>query len=212
MTEEGKDVSFTTASGKAVTFKSKPRAKKEVVATPVETEPEAPVRIKKPRAPKAPEAAPEAAPPAAPEPAEPAAPEAAAPAAPEPPAPEPVVPDEPAARPGGHPAAPEPPPEPSIALGGSGSIPAPDEPPVSVVAAPKLKAKRKPRAQPGIGKIPPKQGVDPPPEPPPLERQDAAFPPMSSEDFGMLFGNYLHAQQMNRRATKHELYRSWVGL
>ena len=73
MTEGGKDVSFTTASGKAVTVKSKPRAKKGVVATPVETEPEAPVRIKKPRAPKAPEAAPEAAPPAPPEAAAPAA-------------------------------------------------------------------------------------------------------------------------------------------
>ena len=36
-------MSFTTASGKAVTFKSKPRAKKEVVATPVEPEPAAPV-------------------------------------------------------------------------------------------------------------------------------------------------------------------------
>ena len=46
MTEEGKEVSFTTASGKAVNFKSKgakPRAKKEVVATPVETEQEPPV-------------------------------------------------------------------------------------------------------------------------------------------------------------------------
>jgi len=188
MTEEGKDVSFTTASGKAVSFKSKPRAKKEVVATPVETEPPEP-RVRKPRAPKEP-------------------------AAEDVPAPEPVV-DVPAPEP---PApvveapAPEPPPEPSI--------PAPDEPPLSVAAAPsaegaataKPKAKRKPRAQPGIGKIPPKQGVDPPPEPPPLERQDAAFPQMSPEDFGMLFGNYLHAQQMNRRATKHELYRSWVGL
>ena len=75
MTEEGKDVSFTTASGKAVSFKSKgkPRAKKEVVATPVETEPPE-ARVRKPRAPKAPE--PEA--PAAPEelasPEEPAAP------------------------------------------------------------------------------------------------------------------------------------------
>ena len=188
--EEGKDVSFTTASGKSVSFKSKgkPRAKKEVVATPVETEPPEP-RVRKPRAPKEP-------------------------AAEDVPAPEPVV-DVPAPEP---PApvveapAPEPPPEPSIALGGSESIPAPDEPLVSVVAAPKPKAKRKPRAQPGIGKIPPKQGVDPPPEPPPLERQDAAFPPMSSEDFGMLFGNYLQAQQLNKRATKHELYRSWVGL
>ena len=73
MTEEGKDVSFTTASGKAVSFKSKgkPRAKKEVVATPVETEPPEP-RVRKPRAPKAPE--PEA--PAAP--AAPAAPSARA--------------------------------------------------------------------------------------------------------------------------------------
>ena len=195
MTEEGKDVSFTTASGKAVTFKSKgkPRAKKEVVATPVETEPPEP-RVRKPRAPKEP-------------------------AAEDVPAPEPVVdvpaPEPPAPvveAPAPEPAAPEPPPEPSIALGGSESIPAPDEPPVSVVAAPKPKAKRKPRAQPGIGKIPPKQGVDPPPEPPPLERQDAAFPQMSPEDFGMLFGNYLQAQQANRRATKHELYRSWVGL
>jgi len=193
MTEEGKDVSFTTASGKAVSFKSKPRAKKEVVATPVETEPPEP-RIKKPRAPKEPAA--EAVP--APEPVVDVP-------APEPPAP--VV-----EAPAPEPAAPEPPPEPSIVLGGSGSIPAPDEPPVSVVAAPKPKAKRKPRAQPGIGKIPPKQGVDPPPEPPPLERQDAAFPQMSPEDFGMLFGNYLQAQQANRRATKHELYRSWVGL
>ena len=52
-------MSFTTASGKAVNFKSKgaakPRAKKEVVATPVETEPpEPPVRVRKPRAPKEP--------------------------------------------------------------------------------------------------------------------------------------------------------------
>ena len=54
--------------------------------------------------------------------------------------------------------------------------------------------------------------MDPPPEPPPLERQEATFPLMSSEDFGMLFGNYLQAQQLNKRATKHELYRSWVGL
>ena len=82
--------------------------------------------------------------------------------------------------------------------------------PVEPVAKPK--AKRKPRAQPGIGKLPPKQGLDPPPSPPPLERQDAAFPLMSSEDFGMLFGNYLQAKQVNMRATKHELYRSWVGL
>ena len=203
MTGEGKDVSFTTASGKAVTFKSKgkPRAKKEVVATPVETEPPEP-RVRKPRAPKEP-------------------------AAEDVPAPEPVVdvpaPEPPAPvveAPAPEPAAPEPPPEPSIALDGSGSIPAPDEPPVSVVAAPsaegaataKPKAKRKPRAQPGIGKIPPKQGVDPPPEPPPLERQDAAFPLMSAEDFGMLFGNYLQTQQASKRATKHELYRSWVGL
>jgi hypothetical protein len=187
MTEEGKDVSFTTASGKAVSFKSKgkPRAKKEVVATPVETEPPEP-RVRKPRAPKEP-------------------------AAEDVPAPEPVVdvpaPEPPAPvveAPAPEPAAPEPPPEPSI--------PAPDEPPVSVVAAPKPKAKRKPRAQPGIGKIPPKQGVDPPPEPPPLERQDAAFPLMSPEDFGMLFGNYLQTQQASKRATKHELYRSWVGL
>ena len=113
-------------------------------------------------------------------------------------APEPVAPAEPAA-----PAAPPPTPE----------APAPAEAapePVEPVAKPK--AKRKPRAQPGIGKIPPKQGVDPPPEPPPLERQDAAFPLMSSEDFGVLFGNYLQAQQMNKRATKRELYRTWVGL
>ena len=54
--------------------------------------------------------------------------------------------------------------------------------------------------------------LDPPPSPPPLERQEAAFPLMSSEDFGVLFGNYLQAQQMKRRATKRELYRTWVGL
>ena len=48
MTEEGKDVSFTTASGKAVSFKSKPRAKKEVVATPVETEPRQRSQLRKP--------------------------------------------------------------------------------------------------------------------------------------------------------------------
>ena len=47
MTEEGKDVSFTTASGKAVSFKSKGRAKKEVVATPVETEPPPPKNASK---------------------------------------------------------------------------------------------------------------------------------------------------------------------
>ena len=192
---EGKDVSFTTASGKAVTFKSKPRAKKEVVATPVETEPEAPVRIKKPRAPKAPEAAPEAAPPAAPEPAAPAAPEAAAPAAPE--AAAPAAP--PAAL---EPAAPPPTPE----------IPAePAAPPEIPEPVAKPKAKRKPRA-PGIGKAPPKLGIEPPPSPPPLVRQDPAFPTMTAEDFGMLMGNYLQSQRVNRRATKHELYRSWVGL
>ena len=46
----------------------------------------------------------------------------------------------------------------------------------------------------------------------PLERQQAALPLMSPEDFGMLFSNYLEAHRMNKRATKHELYRSWVGL
>ena len=109
----------------------------------------------------------------------------------QPPAPEPV-------------AEPPPPPEPVV------------EQPPEPVAKPKAKRSArgaaKPRAQPGIGKIPPKQGVDPPPEPPPLERQEATFPLMSSEDFGVLFGNYLQAQQMNRRATKRELYRTWVGL
>ena len=194
MTEEGKDVSFTTASGKAVSFKSKgaakPRAKKEVVATPVETEPPEP-RIKKPRAPKEPAAEPDV-----PAPDEPVAPvvEEPAPPAPEPPAPETAAP----------------PPTPEAPAPTEAAAP-PEPTPIAPEPA-KPRAKRKPRVQPGIGKIPPKQGVDPPPEPPPLERQDAALPQMSPEDFGMLFGNYLQAQQANRRATKHELYRSWVGL
>jgi len=139
---------------------------------------QAPVRIKKPRAPKAPEAAPEAAP--APEAAAPAAPPAALELAAPPPTP--GIPAEPAA-----------PPEP---------IPEP-------VAKPK--AKRKPRA-PGIGKAPPKLGIEPPPSPPPLVRHEPAFPQMSADDFGMLMGNYLQSQRVSRRATKHELYRSWVGL
>ena len=75
----------------------------------------------------------------------------------------------------------------------------------------KPKAKRKPRA-PGIGNAPPKLGIEPPPSPPPLVRHEPAFPQMSAEDFGMLMGNYLQSQRVNRRATKHELYRSWVGL
>ena len=193
MTEEGKDVSFTTASGKSVSFKSKgkPRAKKEVVATPVETEPpEAPVRIKKPRAPKEPAVE------DVPAPDKPVAPvvEEPAPPAPEPPAPETAAP----------------PPTPEAPAPTEAAAP-PEPTPIAPEPA-KPRAKRKPRAQPGIGKLPPKQGLDPPPEPPPLERQDAAFPLMSPEDFGMLFGNYLQTQQASKRATKHELYRSWVGI
>ena len=57
-----------------------------------------------------------------------------------------------------------------------------------------------------------KLGIEPPPSPPALVRHEPAFPQMSADDFGMLMGNYLQSQRVSRRATKHELYRSWVGL